>query len=716
MIQGGPGHWGGGWRRFIRADGDREQSFSGLSGSVDVPESPEPKAPKGLGERWRELVTSVRGGAAAFPRVLSLVWQASAGATVMLGVVTVLLGVLPAATAYTAKLLINAVLAGINTHGSAAAHLVIPLGPFTMRSWTTTTTGVVVMLAVIQLAIFALNSLLGTVRNISQQLLQNEVQVRIQLMVMERAARLDLPFFEDSYSYDLLRRAQQDSTGRPVQMISGAFGLLQTVITFVTMIALLLAVSPLLAVIALLAPIPAFIADTRYGWIGFMISRWSSPILRRMNYLVTLVTTDNNAKEVKLFELGDYFVQRYRALAETYNSRQRRLIRSRYLVGFAWQSLTLIAGSVTYLYVALLAIAGRLTIGDLTLYTTAATSVQGSIQGILGGFSSMYEHNLYLSNLFELLAKDRTILPPEKPVPLPRPLRGELRFEHVSFRYPGAVAEALHDDSFTIEAGETIAIVGRNGAGKSTLIKLLCRLYDPTAGRILLDGIDLRDFDPDELRSVFGAMFQDYVTYQATAAENVGLGEVGQIEDREAINAAVVKGGASELVNGLPQGLDTPLGKWFEVKSSNLSGGEWQKIALSRAFMRDAKILFLDEPTSALDAQAEFDLFQRLRRLSRGKTAVYISHRFSTVRQADRILFFEQGRLVEEGTHGELMKLDGRYAKLFRLQAAAYTGEPVDAAIADVAATPASPGLRNQPPSASNAAAAIASASMPNSR
>lgn len=686
MIQ-GPGHWGG-WHRLIRrAESDGEASFSGLSGRVSGDDTPEPKSPKGLNERRKELTTAIKGTAAAFPRVIRLVWAASALATTTLAVVTILLGVLPAATAVTAKLLINGVLAGINAHGGGHARLVLPLGPFTYHSWYTTTTGVVVMLAVLQLLLFAASSLLNTLRNISQQLLQNEVQVTIQLMIMERAARLDLPFFEDPASYDLLRRAQQDSVGRPVQMIAAAFGLMQTVITFATMIAILLGLSPLLAVVALLAPIPAFIADTRYGWMGFMISRWSSPLLRRMNYLLTLVTTDTNAKEVKLFELGDYFVQRYKALATTYNNRQRRLIRSRYLAGFAWGSLSTIAGSLTYLYVALQAIAQRLTIGDLTLYTTAATSVQSSIQGILAGFTSMYEHNLYLSNLFELMEKDRTILPPAKPIPLPRPLKGEIVFDHVTFRYPGAQTDAIRDANFTIDAGETIAIVGRNGAGKSTLIKLLCRLYDPTEGRILLDGHDLRDYDPDELRAVFGAMFQDYVPYQATAAENVGIGEVTKIEDRPAITTAIEKGGAGELVAGLPHGLDTPLGKWFEIKSSNLSGGEWQKIALSRGFMRDAKILLLDEPTSALDAQAEFDLFQRLRRLSRGKTAVYISHRFSTVRQADRILFFEQGRLVEEGTHAALMKLDGRYAKLFRLQAAAYTGEPVDAAVDEVAAT-----------------------------
>ena len=286
----------------------------------------------------------------------------------------------------------------------------------------------------------------------------------------------------------------------------------------------------------------------------------------------------------------------------------------------------------------------------------------------------MYEHNLYLSNLYDLLATPIEMQRPENPRPMPRPLRGEVRFENVSFAYSGSGAQALENVSFRIAPGETLAVVGRNGAGKSTLIKLLCRLYDPSAGRILLDGVDIREFDPEELRENIAAMFQDYVTYQATASENIGLGDLPQLEDRPAIEGAAVGGGAADMVAELPAGYDTPLGKWFD-RGANLSGGEWQKIALSRAFMRRASILILDEPTSALDAQAEYELFARLRDLSRDRTAVYISHRFSTVRQADRILFLEHGRLVEEGTHEELMKLGGRYATLFNLQASAYLGE-----------------------------------------
>jgi ATP-binding cassette subfamily B protein len=670
-------HFWPGWRR--ERDGG-PPPVSGLTGPPELVEPPKDEGPKSLRDRWTEIRQAVAGTMAALPRVVRLVWQASPGLTIALFVVTAISGVVPAATAYTAKLLINSVVNGIQVHVGHLpdrATLDIPLGPLVLHSPVLTTTGVIVLLAGIQLAIMALSSLLGTIRNIAQQLLQELVQMRIQLMVMEHAARLDLPFFEDPASYDLLRRAQSDSANRPVAMISTAFGLVQTAITFVSMIALLVAVSPLLAALALLSPIPAFISDTRYGWRGFNIARWSSRLLRRMNYLVTLVTTDQYAKEVKLFDLGDYFVGRYRMLSNAYIDRQRNLIWSRYLAGFAWGLLTTLAGTATYLYVALQAIAGRLTLGDLTLYTAAASSVQSSIQGLLGGFSGMYEHNLYLSNLFDLLATKTGVAAPDAPRAMPQPMRGEVVFEHVSFGYPGQEGAALTDVSFRIAPGETVAVVGRNGAGKTTLIKLLTRLYDPTAGRILIDGVDIREFDPDRLRSVIGAMFQDYVTYQATAAENIGLGEVGRIEDRPAISQASRKGGSEPLIAKLPLGLDTALGKWFDFKGANLSGGEWQKVALSRAFMRDARILVLDEPTSALDAHAENELFERLGELSKDRTAVYISHRFSTVRRADRILFLEEGRLVEEGTHRELMKLGGRYAKLFRLQAAAYTDDGV---------------------------------------
>jgi ATP-binding cassette, subfamily B, bacterial len=671
------------WWLGRRKQADTGPANSGLTGDPGIEQPPEDQSPKDLRGRWLNFKQSVTGTTAALPRILRLVWDASPAITLGLFVTTAIAGVIPAAAAYTAKLLINAVVQGISINHFHQPDRV-SFANLDHTSWLLghlstpvfTAVDMILVLVILQLALFAITALLGTLRNITQQLLQNEVSMRIQLMVMEKAASLDLAFYEDPASYDLLRRAQTDSINRPVIMISTAFGLVQTLLTFITMIALLVGVSPLLAVIALVSPIPAFIADTRYGWRGYNIARWGSRLLRRMNYLVTLVTTDSYAKEVKLFGLGGYFIDRYRLIAKTYYSSQRAQVARRYMTGFALGNLSTIVTSATYLYVALQAIVGRLSLGDLTLFTTAASQVQGSIQGILGGFSGMYEHNLYLNNLFELMETKSTMPRSAAPLKVPQPMHGEIRFDNVTFAYPGAEANALTDLSFTVKPGETLAIVGRNGAGKTTLFKLICRLYDPNAGRILIDGIDIKDFDPNELRAQIGAMFQDYVTYQATAAENIGLGNVQDINDRERIEVAGAQAGAAELISGLPEGYDTALGKWFD-QGVNLSGGEWQKVALARAFVRDARILLLDEPTSALDAQAEYDLFERLRSLTRGRTAVYISHRFSTVRRADRIVFLEHGRLVEEGTHAELMKLNGRYARLFRMQASAYTGEEI---------------------------------------
>ena len=664
--------------RFFGREFSDHAKESGLTGSPDIPEPP-PEGPRDLRSRWRSLRLAVRGTWSALPRVMRLVWETSRPLTIGLGAATVLAGVTPAISALTAKLLINAVVFAIRSPGESTS-LPAQLPLVTLQTPVLTATGLIVFLAIVQFLLYAFNSLLSTVRNIAQQLIQERMTLQVQLMVMQHAAKLDLPFFEESASYDLLRRAQQDAATRPLMMVNAAFGLIQTIITFASMVALLLALNWVLAVVALVSPVPAFIADARYGWRGYNLSRWASPLRRRMQYLTTLVTTDTYAKEVKLFGLGDYFIDRFGLLSRTYYDRQRRLITARYIVGFLWSSITTLAGSVTYLYVALQAVRGILSLGDLTLYTQAASSVQSSIQGILSGFSGLYEHNLYLNNLYELMETPTGIQAPAHPRPLPDPLRGEVVFDHVSFGYPGSGAHALTDVSFRIAPGETLAVVGRNGAGKTTLIKLICRLYDPTEGRILLDGIDIRELDPDQLRASIGAMFQDFVAYQATASENVGLGDLPDLTNADAIEAAARKGGAHELISGLPFGYDTPLGKWFD-QGANLSGGEWQKVALGRAFMRDARILVLDEPTSALDAQAEYELFERLRRLSEGRTAVYISHRFSTVRQADRILFLERGRLVEEGTHDELMALGGRYARLFTMQASAYTGEHVDAAL-----------------------------------
>ncbi|HVC81332.1 MAG TPA: ABC transporter ATP-binding protein [Chloroflexota bacterium] len=642
---------------------------------------PVDESPKGIRARLDLVRKQLRGTLAGIPQVLQLVWDASRPLTILLALSTVLAGFIPAIQAYMAKLLINAVVKAIFLHAQHLpdrVRLNIPALWGDIRFPVLSALGVVVVLALIQLAITAFSTLLSTLTNISQQLMQERISMSVQLLIIERAATLDLAFFENPASYDTLQIAQREATSRSVQMVSQTFGLVRTLITFFSMIALLVGLSPWLALAALLSPVPSFISNARYSWWGYAIARRNSPIRRKMTYLTTLLTTDTYAKEVKILTLGNFFIERFRGLAQQYYDDQKSIVSRRYLAGYAWSTLTTIASSGTYLYVAAQAVNGRLTLGDLTLYTQVANSVQSSFQSLLTGLSSMYENNLYLTSLFDLLKEEPRVVAPAHPVPVPSPLRGEIEFEHVSFKYEGTERYILRDVSFTIRPGETVALVGKNGAGKTTLIKLLTRLYDPTEGRILVDGYDIREFDPAELRQQIAIMLQDYATYQLTARENIGLGRHEELENEPEIEEAARRSGADEVVKKLPQHYNTMLGKWFD-EGVNLSGGEWQKVALARAFMRDAPILILDEPTAALDAQAEFDLFGRLRALTTGHTALYISHRFSTVRMADRILMLAEGELIEHGTHEELMALGGQYAHLFNLQAAAYLSDPAAA-------------------------------------
>ncbi|WP_197370387.1 ABC transporter ATP-binding protein, partial [Streptomyces clavuligerus] len=679
---------------------------SGLSGPPDFPEPAPPRRPRGAGGRLRQTGRSAAATAVGAVRVFRLVWAASPWLTTALGLATVLIGLVPAATAMTARLLVDTVVQGAALRaedGPDRIGLTLPLPGGSLELPVLTVVGALVALATAQFVVYALGALATAVRSIAQQLLQERTSQDVQLRVMEHAGRLPLSFFEDSRSYDLLRQAQQEASTRPVTMISGVFGLLQTAVTFVSMVGLLIGLGPLIALAALIAPVPAFVADARYGMRTFVVALWSSPIRRRMEYLSRLVATDSYAKEVKVFGLAPFLTERFRLLGATAYRGLRKVVTARYLVGGAWSALATLVGSLTYLYVALQAVNGRLSLGDLVLYTSAATTVQTSVQGIFSGLAGMYENNLYLGKLYELLAvpaenakdaKDAENVEgaenaksaedggPTRPGggafrPLPSPLRGHVVLENVTFRYPGTERPALLGVSLEIRPGQSVAVVGPNGAGKSTLIKLLCRLYEPDEGRILLDGVDIRELDPELLRRRIGAMFQDHVSYQATMAENIGLGDVDRIEDRARVAEAARRAGADGLAEGLPQGYDTALGKWFAT-GAELSGGQWQKVALARAFMRDATLLVLDEPTSALDAEAEADLFGRLRELAHGRTTVYISHRFSTVRRADLILLIEDGRVAEQGTHRELIALGGRYARLFALQASAYTDTYTD--------------------------------------
>lgn len=606
--------------------------------------------------RWEALHRGVSQTWSSTVRVFRLVWETSKWQTLALAILTLLLAVIPALQVWLAGALIDQVADGIRA-GDADQYI---------RE--------IVILAIAQLLLFLANSLFQTLSNIDQQLLQEKLTIHVQLLIMRHADSLDLADFENAAYYDQLQQAQRESANRPVQMVSGVFGLARSLITFATMVGLLIGLSPWIAVAALLSPIPAFISSSRYSWWGFQQMRRLSPTRRMMSYLTNVLTTDSFNKEIKLYTLGDHFIDRYDDISGRYYQETRTLLIRRYIAGFGWGALTIVASSATFLYVALQAVRGVISLGQLTVFTQAAQQVQGSFQGLLAGFQGIYEHGLYLSTLYELLDRQPQIDAPEHPAPVRVPFQQGIEFRNVTFTYPGRTEPALDNVSFTIALGETVALVGKNGAGKSTIVKLLGRLYDPQEGQILIDGVDVRDYDPSELRQQFGMMFQDYAMYQLPVSENIGVGNVELVADRTAIESAATRGGASRLIESLPDKYDTILGKWFE-DGHQLSGGEWQRVALARAFMRDAQILILDEPTSALDAEAEYDLFARIKQLAEGRMAIFISHRFSTTRRADRILVLEHAKLIEQGTHAELMFLNGRYAELFNLQAESYLEE-----------------------------------------
>ena len=615
---------------------------------------------RGSGQRTEEKFSfrKVPEAFVSLPRVLRLVWSTSALLTTWLGLLNLAQGFIPALSVSITALVIDSVVRAIKIHSISPIWL--PIG--------------------LQLVVALLSSLLTNVSNIVQQLLQEQVSNRVQLEILKKANTLDLAFFENPEFYDKMRQATNQSTYQPVSMISQTFGFGQTIVTLASLMFLLVHLAWWLAIVALLVPIPAFFSSTRYGWRGYQLMRRQSPERRLMAYFVTLMTTDTYNKEVKLFNLGDFFISKFWDLATMLYKQDRNLLLRRYNINFLWTSLTVIANTAIYLYVALQAVAGRITLGGLTLYTQTAVQVGQNFQSLLNGISNTYENTLYVNTLFDFLEYQPEIVSPTepKPVDVHRDIDGlEIEFRDVSFTYPGKDPEtqaALKHASFTIHAGEAIALVGRNGAGKTTLVKLLTRLYDPDEGEIFIGGRNIKEYDLKDLREQVGVIFQDYVNYYMTAQENIGVGRVAHIEQRDLVMSAASKSGASAVIEKLPNGYDTMLGRWFKdlKESTQLSGGEWQKIALARAFMRDARILVLDEPTSALDAQAEYEVFTKFRELTRGKTAVFISHRFSTVRLADRIFVIENGSIIESGSHEELIALDGRYAELFNLQAKAY--------------------------------------------
>jgi ATP-binding cassette subfamily B protein len=589
---------------------------------------------------------------------LRLVWRSSPPQTVALAVLTLVGGLVPLGVAYAGKKIVDAVVAH---DGHATLH------------WVLIELGLVIALALVQRGLGLVRSVLGL-----------RLGVDINVTILEKALGLDLRYFEDPEFYDKLTRARREASSRPIALITESFGLIQSLITLVGYGALLLRFSTWAVLALCVATIPATVAEMRYSKLAFKIRNWRSPESRRLMYLEYVLANDEHAKEVKLFGLGPMLMDRYKTLSEEFYEQDRQL----YVKRAAWTQVLSLVGTGTfyaaYAAMALLAAAGKLTLGNMTLYVMAFRQGQQAFQSALGGIGSMYEHNLYMSNLWEYLSMaspesaraatplvDRTQLAGTGTVLGTGKGKG-IELEDVGFRYPGKDAWALRHVTLSIPAGESLALVGENGAGKTTLVKLLTRLYEPTEGRILLDGRDLRAWDVADLRRRFGVLFQDFNQYQLKVRENVGMGSVEHMDDEPRIERAVESGGAREVVSGLTDGLEAPLGRWFQ-NGTELSGGQWQKIALARAFMREeADILVLDEPTASLDAEAEHAVFTRFRTLAQGRTTIVISHRFPTVRMAHTIIVLSHGEIVERGTHDELVALGGRYARMFALQAEGY--------------------------------------------
>jgi len=587
-------------------------------------------------------------------RAIDLVWKTSPALTIGLALATLIAGVTPAAMAYVGQLIVDAVVAAMESykqdqvlHYQAALSYVLLEGLL------------VLVIAAAQRALTA-----------QQAILQGLLGQKVNLLILEKAQSLTLSHFEDSEFYDKLVRARREASSRPLALVNKTFALLQNAITLSSFAVLLWHFSPWALVLLVCGALPSFIAEAKFSGDAFLMFRWRSPEVRQQNYLETLLAREDNIKEVRLYQLGERFLQRYTEIFIKLFRESKRLILRRESWGFALGVISTLVFYGAYGWIVSDTIVGAITLGQMTMYLLLFKQGQSSVSASLTAISGRYEDNLYLSNLYEYLEQETPLSTAglsSGPIP-----NDGIRFEDVSFQYPGNERPALANINLHIRPGQSLAIVGENGSGKTTLIKLLTRLYNPTQGRILLDGLNLLEWEESALLKRVGVIFQDFVRYQFIVGENIGAGDNDRFNDQTGWKKAAELGKATDFIDELEQGYQTQLGRWFRG-GQELSGGQWQKIALARAFMReDADILVLDEPTAAMDAQAEANIFQHFQEHTKHKMAILISHRFSTVRLAHEIIVMEHGQIKERGTHESLLAQQGQYAHLFTLQAQGY--------------------------------------------
>lgn len=600
-------------------------------------------------ENPRKLVHSL----AYMPRILELVWQTHPSRTLALVILTVVQGLLPMVNVWIGKLIIDGIVQAIGSQ-DAGRDL----------------SGVFYLVG-IELGLTVVGVLLSHGRHTVQETFGQLLSNRVQMLILGKATSLDLSFYEDSVFYDKLQRAQREASYRPLVLLSQLIQLVQSTISLSSLLILLVSFKWPIALVLFVAAIPNLLVQWRYAEAGYLLMSRQTPETRRLGYLGHLLTSLTSFKEIKLFGLSNYFLTRYAELFARLFRQNKELVVRRNTSGLGLTVVGTLGFYGFYFYVIYQTILQIITLGDLTLYSRAFSQSQGYLQAISSSVKGIYEQTLFISNLFEFLALEPRIKASPKAVAAPICVESGVEFRNVSFCYPGSDKAVLKNINLKIAPRQTVALVGENGAGKTTLVKLLSRLYDPCEGEILIDGVDIRKYDVESLHKRIAIIFQDYTQYQLSARENIGLGKVEAIYDDDRIADAARKSGIDEIIENLPYGYDTVLGRIFE-NSRQLSMGEWQKVALARAFMRDAPILILDEPTASLDARTEYEIFQKFSQIAADRITILISHRFSTVRAADYIAVLNDGQIIEQGTHQELMTMGGKYAQLFNMQADRY--------------------------------------------